>query len=220
MQEFITTHLFLILLGILFFLGLAVLGVNLINNLKSAPLIKKIYSFFALILLLFFCGILIFTAKTISAYQTFTYKELIAIIRCVKSEDKSYNFSLYYTPVKYNKSGATSVYLIRGDQWSFGGDILKWHPGLNILGLKPCHRPTRICGRFVRAKDANAALPTEYDINNGTDWLWIFLHKYNQYFPFVEAVYGNSVYTFADLKYYYEIYVTASGYMIKKELLK
>ena len=220
MQTTMIPSLLAISLGALFFLGVAILCIRLVNVLKTAALSKKILISLCLVLIMLFSALGVWAVKTLLTYEVFTYKELIGIIRCVKSEDKSYNFALYYTPVKYNKEGPTHVYLIRGDQWSFGGDVLKWHPWLSILGAKPCHKPTRISGRFVRAKDSATVLPTEYDINNGSDKLWIFLHKSNQYLPFVETVYGNSIYTFIDYKHYFKIYVTSNGYMIKKEVVR
>ena len=53
-------------------------------------------------------------------------------------------------------------------------------------------------------------------LNGGTDKAWLFLYKYGRLIPFVEAVYGNSAYVFCEDNAKFDIYVTTSGYIIKK----
>jgi len=69
---------------------------------------------------------------------------------------------------------------------------------------------------IIHAEDENIKQHTAYDINGGTDEIWLYLYENSSRFPFVKAVYGNSVYAFPSGDDFYEVYVTTSGYSIEK----
>ena len=98
--------------------------------------------------------------------------------------------------------------------------ILKWSPKINIIGVHTLHKITRLRGRYLTVEKELHMPSSVYEINFGTDSLWLLLYKYQRFFPFVEAVYGNSAYTFPDAKSQFLIYVTTSGYIIKKIPIK
>ena len=85
-----------------------------------------------------------------------------------------------------------------------------------MFGLHTLHKPTRISGRYLTEADEKERPRTAYDINGGTDKAWLFLYKLGRYSPLVEAVYGNSAYVFCEDNAKFDIYVTTSGYIIKK----
>ena len=102
-----------------------------------------------------------------------------------------------------------------GDQWMIGGEILKWHPWLNGVGFKNCHRLTRINSRYLKTEDELARPKSVYELNGGTTPLWRFLYRFGRWIPFVEAVYGNAAYVAAEPGSQWGVYVTLSGYLIK-----
>ncbi|MCM8784510.1 MAG: hypothetical protein NC818_07115 [Candidatus Omnitrophica bacterium] len=106
-------------------------------------------------------------------------------------------------------------FVLRGDQWMIGGDILRWKRSIYLLGLTNFYKLTRLSSRYLKADRESFA--THFEINGGTDKLWIFLYRYQRYLPFVEAVYGNCVYTFPKEKTLFKLYVTNSGFSLKEE---
>ncbi len=101
------------------------------------------------------------------------------------------------------------------DQWSAGGEILKWRPWLTFLGVKSCHKLTRLSSRYETAKEEMSQPRFAYDLNGGTTLLWHWLHRWGTWLPFVDAVYGNSVYVPALPGGRWGVYVTHSGYLVR-----
>lgn len=159
----------------------------------------------------------IFAYLNLRNYTAFTNEELAARARVIKKPFQEKDvIELEFTPLKNNSSGNPDTYLLKGNQWMVEADILKWHPAMNLLGLKTGYKITRISGRYLSGEKQSRARQTVYTINGGTDRLWIFLHKYQNFLPFVEAVYGNSAYAFAEYGRESGVYVTISGLIIKK----
>ncbi|MBI3321223.1 MAG: hypothetical protein HYZ91_03020 [Candidatus Omnitrophica bacterium] len=106
--------------------------------------------------------------------------------------------------------------LLRGDQWVVSGGIIKWHPWLTMLGLKSYHKPMRISGQFSSLERQRLQAPAIYALEPGVDRLWEGLYWVAPSLPFIEAVYGSSAYVSVDPGITQEIYVTPSGYLIKR----
>ena len=102
-----------------------------------------------------------------------------------------------------------------GDQWAIGGEILKWHPWLNLLGIKTCYKLSRISSRYLQVEAEKTRPRMVYELQGGTTPAWLFLYKAQQILPFVEAVYGNSTYTMAQPGTRWGIYVTLSGFLTR-----
>lgn len=124
-------------------------------------------------------------------------------------------FELTYTPVGDHLTSAVRVEL-HGDQWSLSGGIVKWHPWLTALGLKSYQRPMRLSGQFSRLAQQRAQAPTVYPLDPARDRVWEILYRASPYLPFIEAVYGSSAYVYVEPNTVQAIYVTPSGYLIKR----
>ena len=150
------------------------------------------------------------------SYRAFTQEELVAVVRCeMAPKGAPYGFLLYYAPVTRGMVGTVQRFTMYGDQWVIGGDILKWHPWINLIGFKNCHKLTRLNSRYLKAV-AEIRLPkSAYDLNGGTDPLWRWLYRFGSWIPFVEAVYGNAAYIMVQPSTRWGVYVTLSGYLIK-----
>lgn len=152
----------------------------------------------------------------LNSYTAFTQETLVAKLKVKHVKGELYDMELTYTPVANSREGSEEIYLLKGNQWMIDGDILKWKPALNLLGFKTAYKITRILGRYLLAGEHSQGPLTLYTINGGTGALWLFFHTYQRFFPFVEAVYGNAAYAFPDEKAVFGIYVTTSGFIIKK----
>ncbi|MEK6680302.1 MAG: hypothetical protein AABY39_12875 [Nitrospirota bacterium] len=177
---------------------------------------QKIFVFLISLLFITTGSSMLMAAMYLQAYRAFTHKEMVGIIDARKTKGLDYDIFLRFTPVEKGIKAEEKIYKIKGDQWSIGGDILKFEDWVNFIGIHTGYKTTRIHGRYLKAEDENIKQHTAYDINGGTDAIWLYLYENSSSFPFVKAVYGNSVYTFPSDKDVYGIYVTTSGYSIEK----
>ncbi|MBI2093139.1 MAG: hypothetical protein HYT88_00225 [Candidatus Omnitrophica bacterium] len=151
------------------------------------------------------------TAFLLTAFHAFTNETLVAQVttRRISPEE----FELSYTPAP---ASATRLMRLRGDQWSIGGGIVKWHPWLTILGLHSYHKPLRISGRFSDIAREIAQPPSVYALVPEVDRFWEALYWMDPYLPFVDAVYGSAVYAYAEPRIV-EVYATPTGYLIRRK---
>ena len=156
-------------------------------------------------------------------FQTFSGETLVA--RVTARRLSPLEVELTYTPVRPGPSKqpawvddgqAARRIRLAGDQWFLSGGIVKWHPWLTALGLKSYHRPMRLGGQFSDLKQQRAHRPTVYALEPVADRLWEALYWADRHLPFVEAVYGSSAYVYVEPGVTQEVYVTPSGYLIKR----
>ncbi len=124
-------------------------------------------------------------------------------------------FELTYIPASGGETAVKTLRL-RGDQWAISGGVVKWHPWLTALGLPSYHKPIRLSGQFADVAQQRAQAPTVYALEPGVDRVWEWLYRLDPYLPFVEAVYGSSAYAYAEPRATQDVYVTPSGYLIKR----
>ncbi len=166
---------------------------------------------------MFSAAALFFTAF-IQSYQSFTKKELVAIVRSTPLASGVDGMRMELKLVRNGGIEKAREFMIRGDQWSIEGDILKWKDWLNFLGLRTMYNLTRVRGRYVDIQEEIRNTPTVYSlVDKEKDPVWRWLHKYGHKLPFVTAVYGNTVFTYPSEEKTYAVYVTASGFMIQVE---
>ncbi|MBI3333471.1 MAG: hypothetical protein HYZ93_05220 [Candidatus Omnitrophica bacterium] len=152
----------------------------------------------------------------IRSYRVFTEEELVAVVRCeAPAKGSPHRFLLSVTPVAKGVPESARSYGMVGDQWAIGGEILKWHPWLNLAGIKSCHKLTRLSSRYLKARAEQAEPRSVYDLNGGTSPMWQWLYRFQQWLPFVEAVYGNATYVMAQPGSRWGVYVSLSGYLVK-----
>ena len=148
-----------------------------------------------------------------SLFQAFSGETLVARVTTRRLSPEE--FELTYLPVGEEAIRATTLRL-QGDQWTISGGIVKWHPWLTALGIHGYQKPVRIGGQFSDLDQQRSHLPTVYSLEPGIDWFWERLYWADPYLPFVEAVYGSSAYVYAEPSVVQEVYVTPSGYLIKR----
>ena len=147
------------------------------------------------------------------AFQAFSGHTLVATV--VKRPVATDEFELSYTPAQ-GLTIPTTVHL-RGDQWAISGGVVKWRPWLTMIGLKSYHRPLRLSGQFANLNRQRNELSSIYPlVNSGMDSVWEGLYRIGPYVPFIDAVYGSSAYVYVEPNVVQEIYVTPSGYLIKR----
>lgn len=150
------------------------------------------------------------------SYRAFTHEELVAVVECEAAPaGASYRFLLRIRQVHDGVPGPEESFPVGGEQWTLGGDILKWAPWLTFLGAKPCHKLTRLSSRYLTAGEEVSRPKSAYDLNGGSSAVWRWLHRFGPALPLVDAVYGNAVYTDARLHGRWGVYATHNGYLIR-----
>ena len=157
------------------------------------------------------CGSLL---MLVHAFSSFAGEALVATVTTQRVAPKE--FTLTYQLAQMPPAAA-QVFQLRGDQWAISGGIVKWHPWLTAVGLPSYHKPLRISGQFSHLDQQRAQPPTVDALAPGTDWFWEALYRADPYLPFVETVYGSSAYVYVEPQTVQEVYVTPSGYLIKRK---
>lgn len=182
---------------------------------KRVSLIQNAFTFIFILLWISLSAAALFFTAFIHSYQSFTDKELVAVVRCTPS-DKMGEMSMELNFVKDGRMGGAHGFLIKGDQWSVEGDVLKWEDWLTLLGLHTMYKLTRVRGRYLDTRQEIHNTPTVYSlVENQEDAEWRWLYKYGHRLPFVIAVYGNTVFTYPSREQTFQIYVTTSGFMVQ-----
>jgi hypothetical protein len=185
---------------------------------KRISFISSSLRFLLLLLLLSAGGALVCLGTFIQSYTVFTQRELAAKVHCVPVAGTNDQMVLELTTQATPTTEQVRRYQLRGQQWSIEGHILTWDPRLNFLGLKTMYKLTRVRGRYLRAEDEASKPATVYSLvarEEDPRWRWLYL--YGPRLPFVQAVYGNTVFTFPAEGKTFAIYVTASGFAIAEE---
>ncbi len=163
-------------------------------------------------------------AAGLRVYEVFTRETLVARVWCERT-DRPDRFHLWYEPIGTPTWWLTvdrwqdqqwRRYTLVGDQWAIEGEFVKWRSPLTLLGFQPLHKPTRLSGRYSDVRQQTAHQPTAHALNGGVDWLWRFLYIAARHWPGAEAIYGSGAYVAVEPGVEYGVYVTTSGYLIKR----
>jgi len=104
------------------------------------------------------------------------------------------------------------------------GDILKWKPWLNLLGLNTHYRLTRLTGRHRDMKLERSLPRSIFSLNHTSSTesdrhlLWERLYQSGQKLPLVDSVYGNAAYQDLTPRTHYQIFVGSSGFIVRKKV--
>ena len=138
----------------------------------------------ALFLLAIAAGIALFLS--LRSFSVFNREDLVAVVQCEPAPPGStHSFLLEVTQMANGVPGKRESFPMAGDQWSIGGDILKWKPWLTFLGAKSCHKLTRLSSRYEQAKDEMERPHVVYDLNGGSTFPWSWLYRWGVSLPFV-----------------------------------
>jgi hypothetical protein len=152
------------------------------------------------------------------SYTAFTRRELVATVRCTPVRGTLDVMILNLATIESPQTAFIHRYRLRGQQWSIEGHILKWDDWLTFIGLHTMYKLTRVRGRYLRVEDEMNKPATVYSlVTDEEDPRWRWLYEYGARLPFVQAVYGNTVFTFPSENKTFGIYVTTSGFMIAEE---
>jgi len=139
-------------------------------------------------------------------YERLTLERPVVEVHLVRVGDERFDATLTYA------SGATQRAELRGDEWQVDARMLKWHALANIVGFDSVYRLERISGRYADIDRERSAPRTVHALSmpRGID-TWALVRKWSNVLPWVDAIYGSSVYLPMADDANYEVGVTQSG---------
>ena len=180
--------------------------------LRGPGILRRIRKLVDAAFCLAFGGLLLGILIILRAFLAFSGETLVAEVRTRRMSPTE--FELTYTP---SGAGGGRTVLLQGDQWAVSGGIVKWHPWLTAMGWPSYHKPMRLSGQFSSLEEQRRRRPTVEGIAEpGVDRFWEAMYWADPVLPFVEAAYGSSAYAYVEPQAVQEIYVTTSGYLIKR----
>jgi hypothetical protein len=145
-------------------------------------------------------------------------KTHVAEIQCI--ELRPTRLRVYYVPIERDgRRGATETYDLDGDEWTVGGDVLRFRPLLVHLGVDTVYQVTRVEGRWLKASDANAHPATAND-RGATGRGWLALYRDGTRGPLgwlIAGAHGQAVSQLPDRRALYDLYVTPNGFVVEKK---
>jgi hypothetical protein len=160
-------------------------------------------------------------AAALVGYRALAARMRVAEVQCIELQPG--RLRLYYVPIERDGvRGATQSFDLDGDEWTVGGEVLRFRPRLAALGLVPVAGITRVEGRWHRAEDANAHKPTAYDLHASTLGAWRWLQRNGTRGPLkwvVDGVNGSAVSQQADRRAVFDVMLTPNGYVLDKRSL-
>ena len=161
---------------------------------------------------------ILFFGAFIQSLNTFTKSELVAEVMCEQINSVENTMRMTLIEKKGRNANLTRQFMLTGDQWFVRGDIIKWDSWLNFIGLHTMYKLNRVGGYFVDPKEEKEQKSTHYSLvpeEESPRWKWLYKNGYK--LPFINDVYGNSVYKYPESNKVFKIYVTISGFTIGTE---
>ena len=112
----------------------------------------------------------------------------------------------------------SKVFKLTGDQWVVEADIINWASWLDIVGLAPYYRLTRVRGRYNRIIEEQELPGSVFSLNGEEDnSFWQFLYEFGASLPLIDTVYGTAVIQNATNGNRFAIYVSSDGLLTRKQ---
>jgi hypothetical protein len=186
-------QLVLMLIGVL---ALIMLVVSLIG-------LKIVHSVVAIIIILACCFSL-WVTFSIQSYLGLTGDIKVAQVRATPITNARHEMTVFVTLYDQygNVTTPETTYLVKGDEWTLQGDILKFPTWLNVIGIHSSYKLTRLEGVYQNVSLERTSQHTVVPLNGGDDNFFTSTYKQVWSNPFVEAAYGNAIIVPADGRTY------------------
>jgi len=136
-------------------------------------------------------------------YRAISQETLVGVIRCSTPTEKKYDFYLFYFPVKDGQLSDFRLLKLKGREWIFEGEIIKWKKPLNFLGLHTLQRPAKI----YDGQGNCLSLEEKYGKS-------AFALK--RLLPLIDTAYRSLVKQYCSTKIKFGIFATNTGYLVRK----
>lgn len=211
-----------------FFLGILFLIIFLYNRIvyfvpsskmrdrKRLKVIGSIRNLLLIFLLTAVAGMAIFMGAFFRSYFAFNYEEPVAEVLIDPVE--GYKASRVTLTEFIEDERIEKQFTVTGDQWMIEGDMIKWEPWLNFLGVHTRFRLTRLRGRYISSEEEKSQSSTIFSlVEDEAHPFWQYLFETGHQLPFISSVYGSAAYQLSGEKSKFSVFVSTSGLVIRKE---
>ena len=160
--------------------------------------------------------LLVAFALNLYTYERLSLERHVADIRFIQIGPQKFKAILTLP------DSSSKEYELVGDQWQLDARIIKWSPKGNMLGLNSRYKLVRLNVRYnTVAQEREPHVRTVYSLSD--DESKDLLEKYKSWIPWLDAVYGNSIFTPMVDKAHFRIKITQSSlvpYPVNEEARK
>jgi hypothetical protein len=201
---------FVLVIGTIGFLLLAIALVLLIHSIvrtiqRKRKITKFIYSLLLFFVILGFASAFIYLSLFLQTFSRYTHEEQIGWVYAEPVDDST-RVTFYD-----KKANRLHFFMLTGDQWMVEGYFLRWNTALRWLGADAYYRITRFSGRW---ESEEIMAHTIYQIHPEEN-LWRFLLKHAEKIPGVDTAYGIGAFQYPCPDTFY-VYINDTGFILRK----
>ncbi len=149
-------------------------------------------------------------AVGLRGYRALTFEELAATVKTEPIARQRFRATITLP------DGRLAMYELAGDAFYVDAHILKWHPLLNVLGLRTAYELDRVAGRYNDVADERSRPHTAYTLARARLVDLFFLARRRLLGPLVDAEYGSATFVPATLPATYEVRVSTTGLLLRR----
>jgi hypothetical protein len=151
-------------------------------------------------------------ALGVQGYRALTHEEIAATVRTEPLGPNRFRAQFRFP------DGREVSYTLSGDQLYVDARILKWHPFANIFGLHTVYELDRVAGRYHDLTQEQQQPRTVQSLapERQVD-LFNLRQRYALLSPLLDADYGSATFAAADSPAQYEVRVSTTGLLIRKQ---
>lgn len=154
---------------------------------------------------------LLWLTLLVQTYLGLTNDIKVARVRATPVSNIAHMMSVDLTLYDQNgRQTSEQTYVINGDEWMLQGDVIKFPPWLNILGVHSGYKLTRLEGRYDDPKLESNSKHTVITLNGGDDNFFKTVQEQAWTSPIVQAAYGSSTFLQPDGKTY-DVLISQTG---------
>lgn len=148
-------------------------------------------------------------------YLKLTSEQLVGTIEFKKYAEQEFVVTLTRADASVKR------FTIFGDECQLDARILKWKGSGNLLGFETLYRLERISGRYASLTQAEKSRRSVHQLAEQAGLeLWELINRFDDWLPWVDAVYGNAVYVPMRDGAKYSVTVTISGLAARPQNLE
>ncbi|MBT8438729.1 MAG: hypothetical protein HKP55_04270 [Gammaproteobacteria bacterium] len=143
-----------------------------------------------------------------STYQALTDQQKIFSLKVNRIDDNLYDVEL--ASAEYFRN-----YSLAGDQWQLDFRLIRFTPAVALTGLSNLYQPSRLSSRYIDITDQQTRPLDYYSLRDfQTIDSWKYLKQYDSMLPFIDSVFGSSVYMPLEDGAEYEILIGFTGLVV------
>jgi hypothetical protein len=162
------------------------------------------------LILALLCTCAVLVGLNLRTYQRLTAEQPAAELQFTRTGERKFSAALSFP------DGERQQFELKGDEWEVDARVLKWHAFANLVGFDTAYRLERISGRYTDIQDEQALPRTVYALNppQRVDF-WALVHRFHDWVPWMDALYGSATYLPMSDGALYEIKVSQSGLLAR-----